>query len=753
MSKKNKKNNKKPRDFSDKISIFTLPGETKKWIFGIIVFIIAIIVALSFFDRAGVAGKAIISGLTFLVGKTVFITPLILILGGLVFFSTNYEKFFGPAVLAILIEIIGISGILETFNPGTKQGGWVGYIFTWPVLKLFGILVGEIIFGGVILIGGLIFWHLIWGNRPKEEKIPGKISESLILEKEPSLIKKFFSPSFKVKEIEPRIRETPQKNEPALELKSKEISRSPSGLAGLEYKAPPIDLLDEEKGKPSAGDTTTNSAIIKKTLENFGLGVEMSEINIGPTVTQYALKPADGIKLSKITGLTNNLSLALASHPIRIEAPIPGKPLVGIEVPNKERCKVRLRELISSPAFEKRGSNLTFALGKDVSGNPNYADLARMPHLLVAGATGTGKTIFLNSLILSLLYENSPQILRFILIDPKRVEFSAYHDLPHLLCPVILDSQRAVNALKWLVGEMERRFDVLSRNGSRNIASYNEKVLKSVSSQEEDPLPYIILIIDELADLMAAKGREVEVGIVRLAQMSRAVGIHLVVATQRPSVEVITGLIKANITSRITFQVASQVDSRTVLDVAGAEKLLGLGDLLFISAESTKPRRIQGAYVSEKEVRKVVDWVKNENVNLREILGEGREITEGTFENHLGQDLEKTLESGFSESGGMQGDEDPLYQEAKKIVIEARKASSSFLQRRLRIGYARAARLLDILEQNGIVGPGEGAKPREVYLAPENSGSNEPLAEENENNEKSEENEGNEGNDEGWSKV
>ena len=496
-----------------------------------------------------------------------------------------------------------------------------------------------------------------------------------------------------------------------MDLKSKAINPAKSLLS--EYKLPPMDLLETEKGKPTAGDTVTNSAIIKKTLENFGMGVEMSEVNIGPTVTQYTLKPAEGIKLSKITALSNNLSLALASHPIRIEAPIPGKSLVGIEVPNKERCKVRLRDLLSTSQFQNSISSLTIALGRDVSGNPCYADLARMPHFLVAGSTGTGKTIFLNNLILSLLYQNSPEILRFILIDPKRVEFSTYKELPHLLCPVIFDAQKSVNALKWLIGEMERRFEVLSGNGSRDIMSYNEKILR----EGEEPLPYIVLIIDELADLMAAKGREIEVGIVRLAQMARAVGIHLVVATQRPSVEVITGLIKANITSRVTFQVASQVDSRTVLDSAGAEKLLGLGDLLFISAEVAKPRRIQGAYISEKEIKKTVEFINSQNAKVKD-----EKIEEGIMlENHLAHDLEKMLEGKEGEIGGgldeFGGDEDPLYEEAKKTVIEAKKASASFLQRRLRIGYARAARLLDILEERGLIGPGDGAKPREVYLS------------------------------------
>lgn len=697
-----KKNNKKSQLKEKKPGIFALPRETRKWIFGVIVFILAIIVTLSFFDLAGIAGRGLMQGLSFLIGKAVFIIPLILVLGGLVFFNAKYKKFFGPAVVAIFILIAGVAGFIESLYPGT--GGWMGYLLSWPFLMFFGDLVPKIVFVGIILIGCLIFWYLIRGPKTKEIIKNGKETE----EKQPSLIKKIFLPKFKVKEIEPRIKEAPVKlEEPILELKSKQVPSQM--LNGEKYKTPPMDLLETDKGKAAAGDIVTNSSIIKKTLENFGMAVEMSEINTGPTVTQYTLKPAEGIKLSKITALSNNLSLALASHPIRIEAPIPGKSLVGIEVPNKLRCQIRLRDLLSSPQFQGASSNLTIALGKDVSGFSCYADLARMPHLLVAGATGTGKTIFLNSLILSLLYRNPPDILRLILVDPKRVEFSAYKDLPHLLTPVIFDPQRTVNALKWLISEMERRFDVLSGNGSRNIDTFNQKVLKN----GEKPLPYIILIVDELADLMAAKGRDVEAGIVRLAQMARAVGIHLIVATQRPSVEVITGLIKANITSRVTFQVASQVDSRTVLDTAGAEKLLGGGDLLYISADVSKPKRIQGAYVSEKEVKKVVDYIKTQKEKL--ISEQDAELSE----NHLAEDLEKTLEEAkdvdvFGDH--FEGEEDPLYEDAKKIVIENKKASASFLQRRMRIGYARAARLLDILEERGVVGPGEGAKPREVLI-------------------------------------
>ncbi len=743
MAKKKKKKNRTnrnhkvnsgPKEKKKKIMFFSLPDEIKKKIAVFIVFIVALIFSLSFFNLAGMAGEFIRQTLFYLIGYAIYALPLIFVLIGFSFLNLKYKNLFRPTLLASLVFIIGLSGLVAIFSleTGDFYGGQLGYIFAWPLKKLFGRLVSQIIFGALIIIGGLIFWHLIRGPKPKKDSLEQK----QILEKEekPSLIKKIFLPKFNVKAVEPKNQETSLKAaEPEITAKPKpEPTRI---IREDQYKLPPIELLEGDKGKPAAGDTVSNSAIIKKTLENFGIAVEMSEINTGPTVTQYTLKPAEGIKLSKITTLSNNLSLALASHPIRIEAPVPGKALVGIEVPNKVRSQVRLKDLVNSPQFQTAGSNLTLVLGKDVSGISYYADLSRMPHLLVAGSTGTGKTIFLNSLILSLLYQNSPDILRLILVDPKRVEFSAYKDLPHLLTQVIFDPQRAINALRWLISEMEKRFDTLSRNGSRNIHDYNQKIIR----EKKKPLPYIVLIIDELADLMAAKGREMEAGIVRLAQMARAVGIHLVLATQRPSVEVITGLIKANITSRVTFQVASQVDSRTVIDTAGAERLLGAGDLLFISAEISKPKRIQGAYVSEKEVRKVVDYINAQKEKLL-LDDQGGDLSE----NHLAEDLEKSLEAGPEEniSEGFSGDEDPLYQEAKKIVIETRKASASFLQRRLRIGYARAARLLDILEEDGVIGPGEGAKPREVYL---NRPTGEPAPAVTETEEEPDE--------EGWKKV
>lgn len=695
-----KKNNNKKSGFPKRFS-FNLQERTKKQILAVVMWLISAIIALSFFNQAGPAGRAILNGLEIFFGKTTFLLPLILGLGGLIFFKTLYEKFLWGVVLAILFLTLGLSSIFEVLRPGLKYGGYLG-LASRPVFSLFGFWVTQLIFGGLFLMGTIIFWHLLKENG-EAQKVP---------EKKASLIQKFFLPKFKIKEVEPETSLSTKSRSaaPLTDFQAKEAGIKTLETARFPYKAPSLDLLEPERGSPTAGDIRVNSAIIKKTLENFGLPVEMSEVNIGPTVTQYTLKPAEGIKLSKITALSNDLALALANHPIRIEAPIPGKHLVGIEVPNKIRAQVRLRELIANAQFQNAPSGLAFCLGKDVSGSPIYADLAKMPHLLVAGSTGTGKTIFLNNLILSFLYRNGPSVLRLILIDPKRVEFPVYNELPHLLCPPILDSQKTINALKWLVSEMERRFEALSSVKTRDIRGYNEVALRS----EEEPLPYIVVVIDELADLMAARGKEIETGIVRLAQMARAVGIHLIVATQRPSVEVITGLIKANITARVTFQVASQIDSRTVLDVSGAEKLLGLGDLLFISAEIVKPKRIQGAYVSEKEVKRVVNFIRTQNEDLKT-----EKIEEGILENHLAKELKTALESSGAElDGGFYGGgDDSLYEEAKKLVIEAKKASASLLQRRLRVGYARAARLIDLLEEKGIVGPSDGAKPRAVFLS------------------------------------
>jgi S-DNA-T family DNA segregation ATPase FtsK/SpoIIIE len=710
--KKNKKKFKK--EAGKEKNSPTLSESTKAWISGILMFLVGLIVFLSFFNKAGAAGRIFFSGFKFLIGKSIFLLPALFFLAGVSFLKKQQRGMHLAIWLGIFILVLGASGLLAlleaqelaegTFQITKEEGGIIGYLIALLLQKAFGFEVALIINSAIIIIGGVILVQFLLPERKKI--VSGE-------ERPPSLIRKIISPKFQIKEVPPvteapafpeekgKIPEVflkPQAQEGFLakELKVKPIEKKEE----IQYQKPPLELLEADRGKPSSGDIKVNSAIIKKTLQNFAIPVEMSEVNIGPTVTQYTLKPAEGIKLSRITALNNDLALALAAHPIRIEAPIPGRPLVGIEVPNKIRAEVRLRNLISHPVFQNSPADLLLTLGRDVAGNSIFADLNRMPHLLVAGSTGTGKTICLNNLILSLLYRNPPELLKFILIDPKRVEFPVYNQLPHLLTPVIFNVGQTVNTLKWLTQEMERRFDVLSEAKARDIAVYNN----AMTEREEPPLPYIVLIIDELADLMAARAREVEAGIVRIAQMARAVGIHLVVATQRPSVEVITGLIKANITSRITFQVASQVDSRTVLDMAGAEKLLGSGDMLYVSSDVAKPKRIQAAYVSEKEVKRVVSWIKK--------IEQPKEIVPEP----LSQSLEKTLTEPEGQIEAFFEGADPLFEEAKRVVTESKKASASLLQRRLRVGYARAARLIDMLEEKGIVGPGEGAKPREVYI-------------------------------------
>jgi S-DNA-T family DNA segregation ATPase FtsK/SpoIIIE len=676
--KNQQKNNKKEEKKEGESRKF--PEKIKRGIVSLLFFFFSIFTLFAFLNKAGVFGKIFIAFLHFLFGKASYLFIILFFVNGLLCLKSKYINLFYPLSLANIIFLLSLSAFLE--GVFKNEGGIFGKI-AYPFFKLFGIVVSEIIFGILILFSLFLFWLLSREERKEKE---GKVS----------FFRKVFLPKLKVEKIESEIKTGILQKELPKEKPKKFFSPPPDG-----YIFPPVDLLEKEEGVPLAGDIQRNLLIIKKTLEHFGINVEMGEVNIGPTVTQYTLKPAEGIKLSKITALSNDLALALAAHPVRIEAPIPGKSLVGIEVPNKKRAPVKLRALISHPSFQLFSSPLVFPLGLDVAGEPIFVDLGKMPHLLVAGATGTGKTIFLNNIIISLIYRNSPNTLRFILIDPKRVEFPVYNELCHLMVPVIFHPSKAVLALEWLIGEMERRFDVLAQERTKDIESFNNKVRET---KEKEPLPYIVVVIDELADLMVAKGKEIESKIVRLAQLARAVGIHLILATQRPSVEVITGLIKANITCRVSFQVASQVDSRTILDVAGAEKLLGSGDLLYLSSQSPKPKRVQAPYLSEREVKRVVNFIQSKNSHFL------------LFANHLSKELQEALSQPEGEREIIfEGKEDPLFEEAKRIVIEAQRASASLLQRRLSIGYARAARLLDMLEEKGIVGPADGAKPRIVY--------------------------------------
>lgn len=673
-----------------------LRSETKKSIVAIVCFTLAIISLLSFFGAAGVFGEYFYLISRLLLGRGFFLVVVSLILVGLAVVTSRFKMkegkklIFQPASLGVVIFLTSILGIFHIFafpqngfnlaNVSAQGGGYLGLILGYPLTQFLGFWAGLIILVSLAVISILIIFNIPL-RLPKKEEPVEEPQPVAVPEAEPEK-KSLFS---RFKEKVETAKEEPEEKKPAIQPKIKLANTS-------NFKFPPLDFLERDKGQPTSGDIKANINIIKRTLENFGIEVEMAEVNVGPTVTQYTLRPAQGIKLSKIISLQNDLSLALAAHPIRIEAPIPGRSLVGIEIPNKSIVAVRLRGLLEGAQFQE-GSMLSFALGRDVAGNPMIADLARMPHMLIAGATGSGKTIVLNNIVTSLLYKNSPDSLKLILIDPKRVELTAYESIPHLLSPVIVQPDKAVGALRWAVGEMERRFEVLRKSGKRDIASYLVDLKK-----DSEKLPFIVVVIDELADLMSTHGREAEAAIVRLAQMSRAVGIHLIVSTQRPSVEVITGLIKANITSRIALQVASQIDSRTILDMAGAEKLLGNGDLLFLSGNSAKPRRAQGAYISDKEVKKVTDYLKN--------------LQEPDYEDDVVLDHSHTPHSEFNDTEA----DDELYGEAKTVVVQAGKASASLLQRRLRVGYARAARLLDILEEQGVVGPADGAKPREVFI-------------------------------------
>jgi len=696
-----------------------LYSETKKGIFAVVSFALAILSFLSFFNGAGTFGEYFLKASKMFFGKGFFLISLSFILIGLAIILPRFSltgkrtHIYRTVFIGIIIFILSILGIFYVFGKqNVDSGGYLGLIFGYPMFKYLGFWASLVTLFSLLIISILIIFNISFISRKKEEiseiltsesvgekinkiglwqKIKGKAKEEIARGKE-KIILNNKNDNFLNKD-----NLSENKKESIINISAGQMKYSKNKVLASDFKMPNLDFLEKDKGKPTSGDIKANINIIKRTLENFGIQVEMAEVNIGPTVTQYTLRPAQGVKLSKILSLHNDLSLALAAHPIRIEAPIPGRSLVGIEIPNRSMVLVRLRSLLERSAFQESLSPLTFALGRNVSGSPIFASLAQMPHLLVAGATGTGKTVALNNIIISLLYGNSPDNLKFILIDPKRVELTAYQSIPHLLSPVIVQADKAIGALRWAVSEMERRFEVLQNAGKRDIHSY---IKDRQNSSENENLPYIVIIIDELADLMSSNGRDVEAAIVRLAQMARAVGIHLVVSTQRPSVEVITGLIKANITSRMACRVASQIDSRTILDMAGAEKLLGNGDMLFITGNSAKPRRVQGAYVSDKEIKKVTDYLKT--------------LQTSEYEDDV-ISKQATLVSSSSGVGISEAD-DELYNDAKEVVIQAGKASSSLLQRRLRVGYARAARLIDILEEKGVVGPADGARPRDVFV-------------------------------------
>ena len=472
------------------------------------------------------------------------------------------------------------------------------------------------------------------------------------------------------------------------------------------YEFPPVQLLSEGEKKSVKGGkkaVTDTAAKLQKTLYSFGVSAKVENVSVGPAITRYELKPAEGVRVSKIANLADDIALNLAAETIRIEAPIPGKQAVGIEIPNKENEIVHLRDIIDCSKFIEHKSKLAFALGKDVAGEEVVTDIAKMPHVLIAGATGSGKSVCINTLIASIIYKAKPSEVKLVMVDPKVVELSVYNGIPHLLIPVVTDPKKAAGALAWAVQEMENRYSLFASKNVRDIKGYNEELDKEGSTEK---LPQIVIIIDELADLMMVSSEEVEDSICRLAQKARAAGMHLVIATQRPSVDVITGIIKANIPSRISFAVSSQVDSRTILDMAGAEKLLGKGDMLFYPAGAAKPTRVQGAFISDKEVEKVVDFVKANG--------------EATYNDDILEQIEKANSTDKEiEEQENDDDTDPLLMEAIEVVVETGQASTSFIQRRFKVGYARAGRIIDQMEERGIISGFQGSKPREVLMSKE----------------------------------
>ncbi|MBI4991280.1 DNA translocase FtsK [Candidatus Gottesmanbacteria bacterium] len=690
-----------------KLFRFRLKKDTVYTIFAILLIGSGSLVALSFFQN-GTYLDVVRTNAVDKFGWGAYLLPLVLISLSSLFLKLRLS-FARPNVsLGFLLSFICLLSITRAGLVGTQiwdnfsalVSGIGAFIILFGMLciglmVLFNTSIDEIVKAATLLLKEL---NKLLNFLPRFN-INQKISKPIFVEKLP------MRPPTEYKKDERQLADTKQKamkdvlpfGTSLTNLPSGLITNLPSETTVWEY--PPFSLLSSSLGqKADRGDMKQNAHIIEKTLESFGISARVVEVNLGPAVTQYALEIAMGTKLSKITALSNDLALALAAPTgqIRIEAPIPGRSMVGIEIPNRSLEFVTLKQMLSSENMKIGNHKLLVALGLDVSGTPITANISKMPHVLIAGTTGSGKSVLINTWISSLLYRTSPQEVRLILVDPKRVELTGFNGIPHLLTPVIVEPDKILSALKWALAEMDRRYKTFAEVGVRNVDGYNE--LAGFQS-----LPYIVIFIDELADLMAYSPVEVEDSICRLAQMARATGIHLVISTQRPSVDVITGLIKANIPSRIAFNVSSMIDSRVIIDMPGAEKLLGRGDMLYIPPDQAKPTRIQGTYISDQEVQKLVEFLKSKNIPVQY-------TTEVTSMPHTWK----------KPSGGIQqmttDGKDPLFEEALRVVCQYDRASASLLQRRLSIGYARAARILDQLEEEGIVGVGEGSKPRDVLI-------------------------------------
>lgn len=763
MKKAKKKKSKK----TVKIKSSTVSTEAKRAIFAILFVILAIIFILGFLNQAGVIGEF----LTSIVGKVFgfvgkFLAPIVSLFIAFVLIRKKEISFYVTKIIGILLVFISLLALLhmpislENFKSEAflgHGGGIVGYLIALLLVTYTGKLVSVCVLLGIIAIGVIVAFDMSFMsvfNVFKKMKVPkvkekrkvfddeeldeedevveiDKVSQSREYNDAQELSMDGFDDddfSYVDNDVSEEKLEERENSEKEKFIDKKETLENLEDESFEQWTLPSINLLDSGSSKPQGGDVKNKAKTIEQTFANFNINMQLEDIVVGPTVTQFSFRPQSGVKLSKITTLSADLALALAAHTVRIEAPIPGKSLIGIEVPNKKTSMIRLRTLLSDEDFINSPKKLLLALGKDINGDSILEDLGKMPHLLVAGATGAGKSVTINSIILSLLYKNSPQDLKMILVDPKRVELSLYNGIPHLLSNVITDNSKVVNALKWAVAEMERRYTLLEKVGTRNLITYREKRKNgetyedidengNISKKKLENLPFIVIVIDEMADLMATHSKEVEGVIVRLAQMSRAVGIHLILSTQRPSVEVITGTIKANLPTRIALRVTNGIDSRTIIDRPGAEKLLGNGDMLFTGPTQQSPHRLQGVYVSEDEVKRVIDSIKKQAAKLgvHDIDENFTDDNVDTNENGITSvDFSVSVDNSNETMDGK--DLDELFDKAKDIVIESKKASTSYLQRRLKIGYSRAARIIDELEENGIVGPSEGSKGRKVLL-------------------------------------
>jgi S-DNA-T family DNA segregation ATPase FtsK/SpoIIIE len=695
-------------------------NKTNHVVMGLLLILLGLIALGGFFGTAGTGGLVIAEGSFMLLGFGKFLIPIALLTAGFLVIRKRSLDATAREIITAITGLLSILALLSLYDP--RFGGIVGHSLAIPLIGAFDILFSTIILIFIAITSFILFFDRTPNLFPiftmAWERIKNFFSKKEIIDIETTFDDEPITesvPNERVSTTAPMVEE--KKNIIPKELTVNDSSANELVIDTKKhvasfgtYTPPPLSLLNGDSGKANVGDVKANANIIRRTLMNFGIEVEMDEVTIGPTVTRYALKPAQGVKLSRIVGLQNDLALALAAHPLRIEAPIPGKSLVGIEIPNKTKATVGLASLLSDPAFAQDKKPLIAALGRNIAGKPVLKSIAKMPHLLIAGTTGSGKSVTIHAIITSLLYRHGPDDLRFIFVDPKRVELTLYNSIPHLLTPVITESKKAILALKWAATEMNRRYDILEGESVRDIDSYHKKYEKelakgSLNENGVDRMPYIVIIIDELADIMQAYPRELEAAIVRLAQMSRAVGIHLILSTQRPEVNVITGLIKANVPSRIALRVPTQIDSRTILDTAGAEKLLGQGDMLAVVGGDSQAERLQSAFITEDEVKNVVKYLKNA---FKDDIRDTIELS-GT----VGGGSDKVM---FGDDIGGNEDDDELYEEARTIVVEAGKASTSYIQRKLKVGYARAARLIDMLEERGIVGPADGAKPRDVLV-------------------------------------